>query len=93
MDQQALMELSERVSRVLAAKNERRWLCVKSMGLVLSVVPDQSEHYWGHVCPKRHGEFTGAMPLPSPVTVHGIKGPLPLLLQSFSGSKTAGHRT
>ena len=30
---------------------------------------------------------------PSAATVHGIKGPLPLLLQSFSGSKTAGDRT
>ena len=53
----------------------------------------QSEHYWGRVCRKRHGELTGALPLRSAGTVHGVKGPLPLLLQSFSGSKTAGHRT
>ena len=53
----------------------------------------QSEHYWGRVCRKRHGELTGALPLRSAGTVHGVKGPLPLLLQSFSGSKTAVHRT
>ena len=53
----------------------------------------QSEHYWGRVCRMRHGELTGALPLRSAGTVHGVKGPLPLLLQSFSGSKTAGHRT
>ena len=53
----------------------------------------QSEHWWVCVCRMRRGEFTGAMPLPSAATVHGKKGPLPYLLQSFSGSQTAGHRT
>ena len=34
----------------------------------------QSEHYWGRVCRKRHGELTGALPLRSARTVHGVKG-------------------
>ena len=34
----------------------------------------QSEHYWGRVCRKRHGELTGALPLRSAGTVHGVKG-------------------
>ena len=53
----------------------------------------QSEHYCGRARREGHGEFTAAMPIRSAATVHGIKGHLPLLLQSFSVSTTASHRT